>query len=496
MNNINILLAEDEYNVRRVISAHLKRNGYNVIEASTYQQGELLLGQNEIDLVITDLRMPNSDDDGIKLLQSVQEFNKQNKLSIPVLILTAYGTADKAIEALALGAYNLISKPCDIKELLLQIENALKAQRGSKQDSNSKQSTISSDGEFGIIGNTEKMRDVFEIIRTIAASPSTVLITGESGTGKELIAHALHYQSSRSNLPFIKINCAAIPENLLESELFGHEKGSFTGANTSKAGKLEQVNGGTLFLDEIGDMKLELQVKLLRCLQEHEIERIGSVKTIKVNFRLVTATNKNLQQSVKDGEFREDLFYRLNVVPIRLPPLRERIEDIPILVSYFQRKYNQKLGKNIQCADKALIAVLQKYSWPGNIRELENILERMILFSDSSILSIRHLPVDLLQKVQNNEKNQTPTDKNFDNAQIQNQTNNQINLTNKPIPLGKQQTNVSLKDLVKEETSKIERDLIVQALNDMDWNITKTAERLGISRKGLQIKVKELDIKK
>jgi DNA-binding NtrC family response regulator len=479
-----ILLAEDEPNLRRPIVAYLRKYGYEVLEAHNAPTAQQTFLDSPVDLVLTDLKMPDSEQDGFDVLKFVVDRSPKGLPRIPVLILTAYGTADKAIEALSQGAYNLISKPCDLPELKTQVEIALRERDEALE---ALANDVAEEGRFGIIGKTPQMGRIFDTIATVADSPSTVLVTGESGTGKELVARALHHHSSRVNNPFVKINCAAIPENLLESELFGHERGAFTGAVATRPGKFEQAHTGTLFLDEIGELKPELQVKLLRILQEQEFERVGGMRTIKVDVRLVAATNRDLMAQVRAGQFREDLYYRLNVVPIALPALRERREDIPLLVEFFRKKYNRRLEKAVSGVDRTLLEVLGRYPWPGNIRELENVMERMILFAESTMLGVRHLPPELLSGMKEGESGraarETPPAERID----------------APLPPGEKPAlppQVTLKDFMGEFTSRIERDLIQQALAESGWNVTRTAERLGLSRKGLQVKMKELDIRK
>jgi transcriptional regulator with GAF, ATPase, and Fis domain len=319
-----------------------------------------------------------------------------------------------------------------------------------------------------IIGTSSQMQEIFKIISKIAASPSTVLVSGESGTGKELVAFEIHRNSLRNKKPFIKINCAAIPASLIESELFGYERGAFTGAVSAKPGRFELADEGTLFLDEVAEMPLEMQVKLLRVLQEQEFERVGGLNTIKVDVRIITATNKDLDAEVKAGRFREDLFYRLNVVPIHLPPLRDRNEDVDLLVKYFLQQFNERLKKGILSVSVEAMAALRAHSWPGNIRQLENVLERMVLMSDGNHLGVEDLP----DEVAASSGLLAPTN---------------ADATVEPS---------RFKEIVKRQTQALERDLIEKALEETHGNITRGAERLGLSRKGLQLKLKELGIRR
>src|SRR5690349_9323401 len=331
-----------------------------------------LLGQ-DVDVVITDLRMPKVD--GMDVLRTAS----RNHPHVPVIMITAYGSVGQAVEAIKAGAFDYIEKPFEQASIKVIVEKAIGQATANKLAP--QQTLYAETGKFGLIGQSPEMHSIFAVIEKVADTPSTVLITGESGTGKELVAKALHEQSSRKDQPFIKINCAAIPKTLMESELFGYEKGAFTGATSSKPGRFELANGGSLFLDEIGEIPVEMQVKLLRAIQESEFERVGGLKTIKVDVRLVTATNRDLEQEIARGNFRDDLYYRLNVVPLQIPPLRKRAGDIPLLVSHISKKFNGRLRKTITgIADDAL-AALEAHSWPGNIRELENVLERTILFT-------------------------------------------------------------------------------------------------------------------
>jgi len=323
-------------------------------------------------------------------------------------------------------------------------------------------------GRFGLIGTSQTMQAVFSIVEKVAMTPSTVLITGESGTGKELIAKALHQHSARRDKPFIRVNCAAIPDTLIESELFGYEKGAFTGATNSKPGRFELAHEGTLFLDEIGEISTEMQVKLLRAIQESEFERVGGVTTKRVDVRLVTATNRDLAGEVQAGRFREDLFYRLNVVPVRLPPLRERKEDIGLLASHLLEKYSKRLNKPAVKLAAEAMDVLQAYDWPGNIRELENVLERTLLFCDGDVIGVDALPPEL----------QLPT-----------------KLATGPLAMDLPMGVTDLKGAVRLITRRIEREMIDRALEETGRNVTKTARQLGISRKSLQTKMKELSLR-
>jgi two-component system, NtrC family, response regulator AtoC len=375
MTPAKILVADDEQNLRRVLVALLKREGHEVVQAATGLEAIEQLA--DVDVVITDLRMPGAD--GMEVLRTASK----NYPQTPVIMITAYGSVGQAVEAIKAGAFDYIEKPFEQESIRTIIEKAIgqaAANRMAPRPTLYSASDQEAKGRFGLVGQSAEMHNIFSVIERVADTPSTVLITGESGTGKELVAKALHEQSSRKTEPFIKINCAAIPKTLMESELFGYEKGAFTGATSSKPGRFELADGGTLFLDEIGEIPVEMQVKLLRAIQESEFERVGGLKTIKVNVRLITATNRDLEAEIQRGNFREDLYYRLNVVPLQIPPLRKRTGDIPLLVSHIIKKFNERLKKTISgIADDAL-AALEAHAWPGNIRELENVLERTILF--------------------------------------------------------------------------------------------------------------------
>ncbi|NRA32475.1 MAG: sigma-54-dependent Fis family transcriptional regulator [Polyangiaceae bacterium] len=451
-----LLVVDDEPNLRRVLSAQLTRDGYDVHTAEDGEQGLQMLADHHFDLVISDLKMPKVD--GMQLLREASVLEPQ----LPVVIITAHGTVDNAVEALKTGAFDYITKPFDQDEVRMVVRKALRVGDLSQIEA----THVSADNpetRFGIIGTSAPIRELYDVLERVVDTPSTVLLTGESGTGKEVVARALHEHSSRRHKPFIKVNCAAIPRDLMESELFGHERGAFTGAVAAKPGRFELANGGTLFLDEIGTIPVDMQVKLLRVLQEREFERVGGVRTYKVNVRLVAATNTDLKQQIAAGAFREDLYYRLNVVPLPLAPLRERADDILLLAKHFTKKYSEALGKVINGMEPAVAEILLGYSWPGNIRELENVIERSVLFCDTPELSVDNLPPDIRQ-------DRSP-------------------------PAGQTSPGVGLKAQVKAATSVLERELIVRALEQTHNNVTHAARLLKISRKGLQLKMKELELR-
>jgi len=461
-----ILLVDDEVSLRKVLASALRREGYDVVSAKDGEEALALIDASDapdtgepFDLVVTDLRMPNVD--GMELLRRVRARAKE----LPVVMLTAHGTVDLAVSALKQGAFDFVTKPYERDELLRIVEKAL--EQGSR-DVREPRTGSREDRRRLLVGESARMREIGDIIDRVADSPSTVLITGESGTGKELVALSLHEGSSRRDRPFIRINCGAIPPGLIEAELFGHERGAFTGAVTSKPGRFELADQGTLFLDEIGELPIEMQVKLLRVLQESTFERVGGIKTHKVDVRLVAATNRDLEKATAEGAFREDLFYRLNVVPIALPPLRDRLDDVPRLVGHFIEKFNTRLGRRVERLTDDAVSVLMGYGWPGNIRELENIIERTILFSDGVVIDVQGLPPELVARVKGarGTKPPSPSDK-----------------------------DTSMKSIVRQATAELERDLIQRALDDTGGNVTHAARRLKISRKSLQIKMKELGLR-
>ncbi|MGD8847671.1 MAG: sigma-54 dependent transcriptional regulator, partial [Desulfobacteraceae bacterium] len=383
-----ILIVDDEKNYPLVLSAVLQDEGFEPLTAHSGEQALEILDHSDIDLVLTDMKMPKMD--GIELLEKMKEKDPE----LPVIMMTAHGTVEKAVEAMQKGAYNYILKPFDNERLVLYVHKAVAMFRVVKENRQLR-SAVESRYSFGnIIGKSKSMRDMFETIRKVAPATATVLIEGASGTGKELVAKSIHFNSPRRNQPFIAVNCSALAESLLESELFGHEKGAFTGAVSMKKGRFEIADRGTLFLDEIGELSPSLQVKLLRVLQEKVFERVGGVRPISVNIRLIAATNKSLKEEIRRGQFREDLFYRLNVVHIVLPPLRDRVEDIRPLVSHFIQKYTSEHhgGLSISHVEQEVERLFFEYSWPGNVRELENVIERAMVMCTDQTIRVDDLP--------------------------------------------------------------------------------------------------------
>ncbi|MCL4457510.1 MAG: sigma-54 dependent transcriptional regulator [Nitrospirae bacterium] len=438
-----ILIVDDEINTLKVLSAILKKNGYDVHTSRSAEEALDRVPKVNPDAVISDFKLPGMS--GAGLLDAL----KDKEFRVPVIMLTAYGTIEKAVDAMRKGAFNYLTKPVNTDELLTVTREAVEKHKLLLENISLKSQLKERNSFKNIIGKSHVMQDVFSLIETVSKSNSNVLITGESGTGKELAARAIHYESARSNGPFIPIDCAALPEELLESELFGHEKGSFTGAHEQKAGQIELANGGTVFLDEIGELSPNVQKKFLRFLQEREILRVGGKSRIKVDVRIIAATNRNLESEIKKGGFREDLFYRLNVVAVRIPPLRERREDIPILASHFLKKFNAVNNKTITSADSEVMRVFMEYDWPGNVRELENVIERAVVLCPADIITTKYLPRSIREM-----------------HAAQNHPGDAVNL------------------------AETEKRLLLRALEETSWNQTKAAEILGISRKQIRTKMK------
>ena len=448
-----ILVVDDEPSQRKMLKANLSLDGYEVLEAEDGSNAIARVSDEFFDLILMDNRMTHVD--GIEALKQI----KQISPGIPVIIITAYASVETAVQALQSGAHDYLTKPLDIDELRIKVQQTLEFWRLKEENILQKRRIENLFDESSIIGRSQKMKEVLERVAQVAPSEATVLILGESGTGKELIANALHQGSARTDRRFIKVNCAALPETLLESELFGHEKGAFTGAIARRPGRFELADGGTIFLDEIGEMTLATQSKLLRVVQEREFEPVGSTKTVKVDIRIITATNRNLEEEVKTGRFREDLFYRLNVVPIPLPPLRERKEDIPLLVEHFLKVYNEKNGRNLQGFHPRALDALMRYAWPGNIRELENVVERSVILSRDDYVPFSELPLPIREATGDSDV--------------------------KEIREGLR-PGMTIREM--------EKELIVKTLEDNDGNRTRTARVLGITRRTLQHKLKEFGI--
>jgi two-component system response regulator HydG len=442
-----ILVVDDEQSHRIMLKAVLTKEGYDVSEADDGISAVKAVENESFDLILMDIRM--TDMDGLEAMGQIKKMSP----AIPIIMMTAYASIKTAVEALKSGAYDYLTKPLDIDELKILIKKALEHYRLQEENVFLKERLADRFDFSKIIGKSRRMKELFENLSLIAPSDATILIYGESGTGKELVANAIHQNSLRAQKPFIKVSCAALPETLLESELFGHERGAFTGALARKAGRFQLADGGTLFLDEVNVMSSTTQVKLLRVLQEREFEPLGSTRTSHVDIRLITATNKELEAEVKEGRFREDLFYRLNVVPIHLPPLRERKEDIPLLAEHFFRLYQEKNKKSMKGFLPKTIDTLMRYDWQGNIRELENVIERAVLLCRSEYIT----PKDLPPPLQGEEVGE--------------------------------QSIISIPQGMTLE--QVEKEAIIQTLEETGGNRTQTAQILGISRKTLQNKLKE-----
>lgn len=492
-----ILLVDDEVNIRKVLGALLKQAGF---EVHAEPDGEAALGRvssapsGTFDAVISDIRMPRMD--GMELLRALT----QEDPGLPVIMLTAHGSVDLAVEALKAGAFDFLEKPFEQEQVKSVLTKALATRERSGASVGKGRAAPSAEpvdpiDEVGMIGDSPQMQRVREIVGTAAASPTTVLIAGESGTGKELVARALHLGSPRRDAPFIRVNCAAIPAGLTESELFGHERGAFTGAVTSRQGRFELADGGTLFLDEVSEIPLEIQVKLLRALQESEFERVGGTKTVRVDVRLIAASNRNLEADIKSGRFREDLYYRLAVVPIELPALRERIEDLPALIQHFVRRCNERLDKTVEGFSPQALEILARYRWPGNIRELENLVERMVLFASGPTIERDALPDTFLEST---EPEPTPNEATPPAAaapQAPGRPPDEPPEGERLLRLPLSSLSLDLKEAVRRGSRLVETELISEALDQTQGNVTRSARLLGISRRSLQSKMKELGLR-
>lgn len=381
-----ILVVDDEESIREFLDIMLRKEGYEVTLAEDGARAIDLLKKKSFDLVISDLQMPQVT--GMELLKHVRD----NFPELLFMMITAFGTTETAVEAMKMGAYDYITKPFKIDEVRIVISNALRSKNLETENRVLKKELGKENSFQNIIGNSVSMHRIFDLVRRVSQAPTNVLITGESGTGKEVVAKAIHYNGPLKDKPFVTINCGAIPENLMESEMFGHKKGSFTGAVIDKSGLFEVADGGTLFLDEVGELPLSIQVKLLRAIQERIIRRVGATDDIKVDVRIIAATNRDLEKMVNDGGFRQDLYYRLNVIQIKTPSLRERRDDIPLLASHFLKKYNDRLGKTVGGISQEAMEMMKKYDYPGNVRELENIIERTVALEGGSTILPESLP--------------------------------------------------------------------------------------------------------
>jgi DNA-binding NtrC family response regulator len=446
-----ILICDDDQGMRDTLSAILKKD-YRVLTVSSGEAALALLKNDDVDLILQDIRLPGIS--GFDVLKIV----KENYSLVECIMISAINEVETAVQAMKHGAYHYITKDFDYDELRSLVRNACE-----RQDLNRQVITLSaqvaeqSEREF-LIGPSRQIRDIVDLVQRVAKLSATVLILGESGTGKELLARLIHKEAGEPDAPFIAVNLAAIPRELTESTLFGHERGAFTGAHRQQLGKFELASNGMLFLDEIGDLRLDLQAKLLRAIQEGEIERVGGAKPIKTEFRLIAATNIDLEKAVKEGRFREDLYYRINVIPIKLPPLRERAEDVTQLAEFFLKRYNARFRKKVQGITDPTMAMLKRYWWPGNIRELENLIERLVAVSDKEFISEEDLPLE------------------FHFAQLE--------------PEGSHG-----ESLFEEATNTFERNFILRALEKCGWNVTGTSEYLGIPLSTLKYKMDKLDVR-
>jgi two-component system nitrogen regulation response regulator GlnG len=475
-----LLLIDDEADVQYSFHRIFDQPDIELTTANSGEEGLKIIPRLKPDLVIMDVRMGGMN--GLETLRRLRQADAKQM----VIMMTAYGTTQTAIEAMKLGAYDYLLKPFDVPKLKQVVLNALKAARDMRQVVSYEPLLESEDYDVGIIGRSDAMQNVFKVIGQLADSNATALITGESGTGKELVARAVYHHSKRNEQPFLAINCAAIPENLLESELFGHEKGAFTGASAQRIGKFEQCNGGTIFLDEIGDMTLSTQAKILRVLQSGSFERVGGNQPIKVDVRVIAATHRPLEEAVATREFREDLFYRLNVVRIHIPPLRERREDIPLLINYFLKKFGLAQGRQPKSISAPAVTMLERFHWPGNVRELENVIQRAVVMSKGDVI----LPGGLPPLISNAA---VPAGERAATA-----APSAVSEPEKPTDLASitrtlfewARENPKLKIL-----PAVERELIIQALLDTKGNQVRAAKLLGITRATLRKRVEKFQIK-
>ena len=449
-NKIKILVVDDEAVMRDTMSAWLEEKGYNAVSVCSGMEAIEKTKTESFNAAFVDMKMPGLD--GIEVLRAIKRINPDTS----VIIMTAYATIETAIKAMKEGAYNYLVKPFSLDEVELIMKTIVEYQELVAENILLRQQLEEKYSLKNIIGKSQKMKEVFELVENIANSNSTVLIQGASGTGKEVIARLIHLKSLRRDKPFIAANCAAIPTELIESELFGHEKGAFTGATYNKKGRFELATGGTLFLDEVGEMSLNTQIHLLRVLQERELRRVGGTELIKIDVRIIASSNKDLEKEAKEGRFREDLFYRINVITIYLPKLKERKEDIPLLVDHMLTKYGLESGRGKKSMSKDALDLLMKYDWPGNIRELENTIERLVILCKDRIIRVEYLPQNIKK-----ERKEEPS----------------IFIPNKPL-------------------EEMEKQYIYEVLKENKWNKSKSAKTLGIERKTLYNKIDKYRLKK
>jgi two-component system, NtrC family, nitrogen regulation response regulator NtrX len=450
-----ILIVDDEEAIRSSLAGILEDEGYRTVAAADGIDALSLCARELPGLVLLDIWMPRMD--GIETLQRLKELHP----SLNVIMMSGHGTIETAVKSTKLGAYDFIEKPLSLEKVVVAVENALAMTRLKEENASLRGMVLRS---HEMIGASLGMQQLKEQIRLVAPSNASVLITGENGTGKELVARSVHFHSPRRDKPFVEINCAAIPEELIESELFGHERGAFTGAVAQKKGKFDLADGGTLFLDEIGDMSLKTQAKVLRILQERKFERVGGTRTVEVDVRVVAATNKLLEEEIRNGSFREDLFYRLNVVPCKVPPLRERRDDIPLLVDHFLDALCRRDGREEKLIVPEALEAMKRYDWPGNVRELKNIVERLVIMTPGGTITLNHLP-DYLRAEGNGRE----------------------------AGGGRLDSVLELSSL-REAREEFEREFILQKLEENDWNVSRTAEAIELERSNLHRKIKSYGI--
>lgn len=453
-----ILVVDDEASIREFMEIFLKKEGYDVTLAEDGAKAKDTLTKKTFDMVISDLQMPNMT--GMELLKHARDAYPETVF----VMMTAFGTLENAVEAMKIGAYDYLTKPCKIDEVRLVISNALRTRNLEVENRALKKELVKEYSFQNIVGNSQAMHSIFDLIKRVSSTPTNVLVTGESGTGKEVVAKAIHFNGPLKDKPFITVNCGAIPENLMESEMFGHKKGSFTGAIVDKAGLFEAADGGSLFLDEIGELPLSIQVKLLRAIQERVVRRVGATDDTKVDVRLIAATNRNLEDMVAKGTFRQDLYYRLNVINIKTPSLRERREDVPLLANHFLKKYNDKLGKNIGGISTEAMEILKKYDYPGNVRELENLIERTVALEGGATILPESLPPIV----------NTPTGRKMASS-------NEIEIGDDGIDLDK-------------VVGQIEKELLIKAIHAAGGVKKRAAKLLHISFRSMRYRIEKYNL--
>lgn len=450
-----ILVVDDEDSICQVLKGILSDEGYEVLTAGSGEEGLNIVEEESPDLVLLDIWLPGID--GIETLKQI----KSKYPHVQVVMISGHGTIESAVKSTKLGAFDFIQKPLSLDKVILTVDHAMSLVRLEEENKFLKDKI---DHDYELTGQSKLITELKEMIQIIAPTNAWILIMGENGTGKELVARSIHRLSKRSDMPFVEVNCAAIPEELIESELFGHEKGSFTGATAKKRGKFDLANGGTLFLDEVADMSLKAQAKILRILQEKKFERVGGTKIIETDVRVLAATNKDLEMEMEDGRFRQDLYYRLHVIPLVVPPLRERKEDIPYLLEPFIREFSQKEGIPVKQFTDDALAVFMEHDWPGNVRELKNIIERLVIMIPSEMITADDIPPFIKKDEQADE----------------------------------QDTLISVTDSFRQAKEEFEKHFIVQKLHENEWNVSKTAKAIGLERSNLHRKIKSygLDLKK